>query len=88
MKALSDSVDRDKLYLVNDGLTLVKETAKAKFDEAVDASINLGIDAKIRSIGSRLSCATKWHRKTTRVAVFAQGDAAEAAKSWCRHSWV
>ena len=32
MKALSSQVDRDKLYLVVDGLKLVKETAKAKFD--------------------------------------------------------
>jgi len=34
------------LYPVLDGLNLVKETAKAKFDESVDAAINLGIDAK------------------------------------------
>ena len=37
MKLLSDSVDRDKLYSVDDGLALVKDTAKAKFDESVDA---------------------------------------------------
>ena len=36
MKALSDSVDRDKLYPANDGLILVKETAKAKFDEKIE----------------------------------------------------
>ena len=81
MKALSISVDRDKLYLVNDGLTLVKETAKAKFDEAVDASINLGIDAKKSDQLVRGSLVLpNGTGKTTRVAVFAQGDAAEAAK--------
>ena len=46
MKLLTDSVDRDKLYSVDDGLALVKDTAKANFDESVDASVNLGIDAK------------------------------------------
>ena len=46
MKSLTDSVDRDKLYSVDDGIALVKDTAKAKFDESVDASVNLGIDAK------------------------------------------
>ena len=46
MKALSSQVDRDKLYPAVEGLNLVKETAKAKFDESIDAAINLGIDAK------------------------------------------
>ena len=39
MKVLTDSVDRDKLYSVDDGLVLVKDTAKAKFDESVDLSL-------------------------------------------------
>jgi large subunit ribosomal protein L1 len=46
MKALSEVVDRDKLYEVNVGLDLVKKTAKAKFDESIDAAIKLGIDPK------------------------------------------
>ena len=37
-KALIEKVDRDKLYSALDGLNLVKETAKAKFDESVDLS--------------------------------------------------
>jgi large subunit ribosomal protein L1 len=49
-KALIEKVDRDKVYSTIDGLNLVKDTAKAKFDESVDAAINLGIDSKkIRS---------------------------------------
>ena len=81
MKALSSQVDRDKLYLVEDGLKLVKETAKAKFDESVDAAINLGIDSKKsdQSIRGALVLPSGTG-KTTRVAVFAQGDAAESAK--------
>ena len=46
IKSLSEKVDRNKLYTVKDGLALVKDTAKAKFDESVDVSVNLGIDAK------------------------------------------
>jgi len=81
MKALSSQVDRDKLYIVDDGLKLVKETAKAKFDESVDAAINLGIDSKKsdQSIRGALVLPSGTG-KTTRVAVFAQGDAAESAK--------
>jgi large subunit ribosomal protein L1 len=53
LKALIEKVDRDKMYQVLEGINLVKETAKAKFDESVDAAINLGIDAKnqIRQLG-------------------------------------
>ena len=81
MKALSSQVDRDKLYLVEDGLKLVKETAKAKFDESVDAAINLGIDSKKsdQSIRGAIVLPSGTGKKT-RVAVFAQGDEAEAAK--------
>ena len=81
MKALSSQVDRDKLYLVEDGLKLVKETAKAKFDESVDAAINLGIDSKKsdQSIRGAIVLPSGTGKKT-RVAVFAQGDAAEDAK--------
>ena len=81
MKALSSKVDRDKLYLVDDGLKLVKETAKAKFDESVDAAINLGIDTKKSDQSIRGAIVLpSGTGKTTRVAVFAQGDAAESAK--------
>ena len=81
MKALSSKVDRDKLYLVDDGLKLVKETAKAKFDESVDAAINLGIDSKKSDQSIRGAIVLpSGTGKTTRVAVFAQGDAAESAK--------
>ena len=44
--ALRAKVDRNKVYPVADALALVKETATAKFDESVDAVINLGIDAR------------------------------------------
>jgi large subunit ribosomal protein L1 len=81
IKALIEKVDRDKVYPVLDGLNLVKETAKAKFDESVDAAINLGIDAKKSDQAVRGALVLpNGTGKTTRVAVFAQGEAAEAAK--------
>ena len=81
LKALTEKVDRDKLYPVLDGLNLVKETAKAKFDESIDAAINLGIDAKKSDQAVRGALVLpNGTGKVTRVAVFAQGEAAEAAK--------
>ena len=80
-KALIEKVDRDKLYSALDGLNLVKETAKAKFDESVDAAINLGIDSKKSDQAVRGALVLpNGIGKTTRVAVFAQGEAAESAK--------
>ena len=72
---------RDKVYSASEGLNLVKETAKAKFDESIDAAINLGIDAEKSDQAVRGALVLpNGIGKTTRVAVFAQGDAADAAK--------
>jgi len=80
-KALIEKVDRDKVYSASDGFNLVKETAKAKFDESVDAAINLGIDVKKSDQAVRGALVLpNGIGKTTRVAVFAQGEAADAAK--------
>ncbi|MEK9932452.1 MAG: 50S ribosomal protein L1 [Methylophilaceae bacterium] len=81
LKEIADKVDRDKLYEVKDGLSLVKETAKAKFDESIDVSVNLGIDAKKSDQLVRGALVLpNGTGKTKRVAVLAQGDAAAAAK--------
>jgi len=80
-KAFAGKVDRAKSYAVIDAMKLVKETATAKFDEAVDAAVNLGIDASKSDQSVRgavvLPAGTG---KQVRVAVFAQGDKAQAAK--------
>lgn len=81
IEALRANVDRDKLYPTQDALTLVKEGAKVKFDESVDVSIALGIDAKKSDQLVRGSIVLpNGTGKTTRVAVFAQGAQADAAK--------
>jgi large subunit ribosomal protein L1 len=80
-KALVEKVDRDKTYAATEALALVKDVATAKFDESVDASINLGIDPKKSDQAVRGSVVLPAGiGKTVRVAVFAQGDKAQAAK--------
>lgn len=80
-KAVRAKVNRDKLYPLKDALQLVKESATAKFNEAVDVAINLGIDAKKSDQTVRGSVVLpKGTGKTVRVAVFAQGDKAQQAR--------
>jgi len=82
VKALRAKVDRNKLYPVNDALSLVKENAIAKFDESIDVAINLGIDAKKSDQVVRGSVVLPAGTgKTVRVAVFAQGPKAEEARA-------
>jgi len=79
-KSIRDGEARTKLYVVDEAIQLVKQTATAKFDESVDISINLGIDAKKSDQNVRGSVVLpKGTGKTKRVAVFAQGDKAKAA---------
>jgi large subunit ribosomal protein L1 len=80
-KALVDNVDRAKAYEAGEALSLVKVGATAKFDESIDASINLGIDPKKSDQAVRGSVVLPAGTgKKVRVAVFAQGDKAQAAK--------
>ncbi len=80
-KSLRTKVDRDKTYPVADAIKLVKEGASAKFNESIDIAINLGIDAKKSDQTVRGAIVLpKGTGKTVRVAVFAQGDKAQAAK--------
>ncbi|MBZ0091270.1 MAG: 50S ribosomal protein L1 [Sulfuricellaceae bacterium] len=80
VKAIKAKVDSLKLYPVNDALALIKETANAKFNESVDVSISLGVDARKSDQMVRGSVVLpKGTGKSVRVAVFAQGEAAKAA---------
>ena len=81
-KALAGAVDRAKMYAAIEAMQLVKSTATAKFDESVDVSVNLGIDAKKSDQTVRGAVVLpSGTGKTVRVAVFAQGDKATAAKA-------
>jgi large subunit ribosomal protein L1 len=80
-KAQFAKVERERNYPLDDALKLIKETASAKFDESVDVSINLGVDAKKSDQNVRgTAVMPRGTGKTVRVAVFAEGAAAEAAK--------
>jgi large subunit ribosomal protein L1 len=80
-KAIAAKVDRAKLYPLADAMKMVKENATAKFNESIDVAINLGIDAKKSDQTVRGSVVLPAGTgKVVRVAVFAQGDKAQAAK--------
>ena len=81
MKAQLEKVDRSRNYPLDDALKILKDTASAKFDESVDVSINLGVDAKKSDQNVRgTAVMPRGTGKKVRVAVFAEGAAAEAAK--------
>jgi large subunit ribosomal protein L1 len=81
-KSFANKVDRAKAYAALDAMKLVKETATAKFDESVDVAVNLGIDTKKSDQTVRGSVVLPAGTgKKVRVAVFAQGDKAAAAKA-------
>lgn len=80
-KALQGKIDRNKSYALAEALKLTKEFAVAKFDESVDVAVSLGIDPRKSDQLVRGSVVLPAGTgKTVRVAVFAQGDKAEAAK--------
>ena len=80
--ALRTRINRDKTYPVQEALKFVKEGATAKFNESVDVSINLGIDASKSDQTVRGSIVLpQGTGKNVRVAVFAQGDRAQQAKA-------
>ncbi|MEE8212654.1 MAG: 50S ribosomal protein L1 [Acidiferrobacterales bacterium] len=81
IKQLYEKVDHTEAYPVEEGIRLVKDTARCKFDETVDVSINLGIDARKSDQNVRgTTVLPRGTGKTVRVAVFAEGEQAEAAK--------
>ncbi|MCR4301915.1 MAG: 50S ribosomal protein L1 [Sulfuricaulis sp.] len=81
LKAQLAKLDRMKNYPLDEALKILKTTASAKFDESVDVAINLGIDAKKSEQNVRgTAVMPRGTGKKVRVAVFAEGAAAEAAK--------
>lgn len=82
LRAARERVQPGKLYPLDEALGLVKELAGAKFLESVDVAVNLGVDA--RKSDQMVRGATVLPHgtgKTVRVAVFAQGANADAAKA-------
>jgi large subunit ribosomal protein L1 len=80
-KAIREKVDAEKQYVVAEAFSLLKELSTVKFDESVDVAVNLGIDPrKSDQVVRGSSVLPNGTGKTVRVAVFAQGAQAEAAK--------
>jgi len=81
-KAFAGKVDPNKNYPVGEALKLAKDLATAKFDESIDVAVSLGIDARKSDQLVRGSVVLPAGTgKTVRVAVFAQGEKAEAARA-------
>jgi large subunit ribosomal protein L1 len=81
-KTYAGKVDSTKLYPLDDALGIVKACATAKFDESIDVSVQLGIDAKKSDQVVRGAVVMpNGTGKTKRVAVFAQGPKAEEARA-------
>ena len=81
MRTVREQVERDRLHDVSEAFALLKNLSSVRFSESVDVSVNLGVDPRksdqvVR--GSTLMPAGLG--KESRVAVFAQGAAADAAR--------
>ena len=82
IKAWKDKIVPGKAYPIDEALGLVKEFAKAKFNESVDVAVNLGIDASKSDQQVRGSTVMPHGTgKTVRVAVFTSGKNQEVAKA-------
>src|SRR6201998_2147357 len=82
LKKAREGVDREKLYPIADAIKMVKERAKAKFDETIEISINLGVDPRHADQMVRgVVTLPNGTGRTLRVGVFARGAKAEEAKA-------
>jgi len=80
-KAINEKIDREKVYSLEEALTLLKEVSTVKFNESVDISVNLGVDPKKSDQVVRgATVLPNGSGKDVRVAVFTDGDNAKAAK--------
>src|SRR5262249_17615705 len=82
LKAVREGVDREKFYPIGEAVKVVKSRAKAKFDETIEVSMNLGVDPKHADQMVRGVCnLPNGSGRTLRVAVFARGPKADEAKA-------
>jgi large subunit ribosomal protein L1 len=81
-KAIRAKAGANESYSIDTALSLIKQTATAKFDESVDVAVVLGVDAKKSDQAVRGSVVLpEGTGKSVRVAVFTQGAKAEEAKA-------
>ena len=82
LAAAQAAVEKNKSYALNDAIALIKSVSKAKFDETVEMSMNLGIDPRHADQMVRgLTSLPNGTGKTVRVGVFARGAKADEANA-------
>ncbi len=82
LTAARAAVEKNKSYTLDEAVALIKSTAKAKFDETVEMSMNLGIDPRHADQMVRgLTSLPNGTGKTVRVGVFARGPKADEARA-------
>jgi large subunit ribosomal protein L1 len=82
LKQAYSGINRDSFYALDKAVDLIKQGAKAKFDETIEISMNLGIDPKHSDQNVRgVVLLPSGTGKNLRVAVFAKGPKAEQAKA-------
>ncbi len=79
---IREGIDRDKLYSLDEAVKMIKDRAKAKFDETIEIAMNLGVDPRhadqmVRGVVTLPSGSGR----TQRVGVFARGAKADEAKA-------
>ena len=80
-KAIATAVEANKVYTLEEAVQVLNSLPAAKFKESLDISVNLGVDPrKSDQVVRGATTLPAGTGKTVRVAVFAQGAAAEAAK--------
>jgi large subunit ribosomal protein L1 len=81
-KAVREGIDPAKAYSIAEAIKLVKERAKAKFDETIEIAMNLGVDPKHADQMVRgVVTLPNGTGRSVRVGVFARGAKAEEAKA-------
>ena len=82
VRAAREGIEVTKLYPIQDAVKLIKERAKAKFDETIEVSMNLGVDPRHADQMVRGVCnLPNGSGRTLRVAVFARGAKADEARA-------
>lgn len=81
-KLIREKLDSSKQYSISEAVDLIKELSTVKFEETIDVAVNLGIDPRKSDQAVRGATSLPHGTgKTVRVAVFAQGESADAAKA-------
>jgi large subunit ribosomal protein L1 len=82
LRAAKETVERDKLYPLEEAVKLIKDAAKAKFDETIEVALNLGVDPRHADQMVRGVCQLpNGSGRKLRVGVFAKGPKAEEARN-------